>query len=71
MEISADIAAMSVEMSMQKTAQAAQVSILKKSMEAQEAAAAALIEQMAPSTPAPSFGHLFYAGRRYFLSVQG
>ncbi len=48
MEISADIAAMSVEMSMQKTAQAAQVSILKKSMEAQEAAAAALSEQMAP-----------------------
>ncbi len=59
MEISADIAAMSVEMSMQKTA--AQVSILKKSMEAQEAAAAALIEQMAPSTPAPSFGHLLNA----------
>ena len=55
MEISADIAAMSVEMSMQKTAQAAQVSILKKSMEAQEAAAAALIEQMAP------FGHLLNA----------
>lgn len=61
MDISADIAAMSVEMSMQRTAQAAQVSILKKSMEAQEAAAAALIEQMAPPTPAPSYGHLLNA----------
>lgn len=58
MDISTDIAAMSVEMSMARTAQATQISVLKKSMEAQEAAALSLIEQMAPQNPAPSYGHL-------------
>jgi len=58
MDFTMDVAAMSVEMSMQKTAQAAQISVLKKSMEAQEEAAASLIQQMAPQTSAPSFGHL-------------
>ena len=53
MDISTSIAAMSVEMSMQQTAQAAEISVLKKSMETQEAAALNLIQQMAPS-----FGHL-------------
>ncbi len=60
MDLTSSIAAMSVEMSMQQTAQAVQVSVLKKTMETQEAAAMNLIQQMAPQ-PAPSFGHLLNA----------
>lgn len=58
MDITTSVAALSMEMSMQQTAQAAQISVLKKSMETQEAAALSLIQQMAPQTAAPSYGHL-------------
>lgn len=58
MDITSSIAALSVEMSMQQTAQAVEISVLKKGMETQEAAALSLIQQMAPQQAAPSFGHL-------------
>ncbi len=55
------IAALATGMHAQQTMQAVETTMLKKTMESQEAQAMSLIEQMASSQPAPLSGHLLNA----------